>query len=143
HGLFERIVTQPPDFTRSEWKASSDFRDICRKALAKEPRERYQSAQELAVDLQRFANGEILKYTTPPGVIGWVWHWARQRRLALVAAAAVLLLVTVGSAYVARWWHDWMSKDLTGRLNDLTLLDGHNARAESVLAVPQLNHLLL
>jgi tetratricopeptide (TPR) repeat protein/predicted Ser/Thr protein kinase len=82
-----------------------DLETICLKCLAKDPRRRYNSAQELADDLRRFLDRQpILARPTPP----WerAWKWARRRPGAATAlvftAAAVLLAAVVGVYYNAR-----------------------------------------
>ena len=64
-------------------KISRSMATICEKCLRKNPRERYQSAQELAVELERFLRGEPIQ-AQPVSHLrrGWVWC----RDIPLVAA---------------------------------------------------------
>ncbi len=72
-----------------------DLETICLKCLQKEPKKRYESAQDLADDLDRYRSGNTIKARRTP-----VWErgckWAR-RRPGKAMAAAVGLLLLVGS----------------------------------------------
>jgi serine/threonine protein kinase len=78
-----------------------DLEAICLKALQLDPKDRYQTAQEMGADLDRFLAGEPT-LARPPGVL---------RRLALLArrqslvAAALLALVVGLAAGVVFWGH--------------------------------------
>ena len=68
-----------------------ELRDILDKALAKDPRERYQHAGDLALDLARFLR-------RPPAAPGTASAVRRQHWLPWIAAAALLLMLPVA------WW---------------------------------------
>jgi WD40 repeat protein len=89
--LDERQADIPPDLLT-----------IVHRAMARDPRERYPSARELADDLRRFQTGQLVTshtYSTWELVKRWVYR----RRLA-VAASTVLLaaLAVVGVASIRR-----------------------------------------
>lgn len=72
-----------------------DLQTICLKCLEKESKRRYQTAQELADDLQAFLDGRAIA-ARPVGSMGQAWRWARRKPwvAGLGSAAALLLLVT-------------------------------------------------
>src|SRR5262249_35837844 len=74
----------------------TELETVVLKALRKEPSERYQTAQELADDLQRFLdNRPILARRPTP--LELVRKWGRRHPSVVVAAVVVLVLLAVGS----------------------------------------------
>jgi len=76
---------------------------ICLKCLAREPQWRYQTATELAEDLQRFLNGmPILAKPTPPWMRLLLWA----RRKPAVASSLVIVIATllIGSIVSTMLW---------------------------------------
>ena len=71
-----------------------DLETICAKAMAKDAPRRYQSAQAMAEDIQRFLDGKPV-LARPVGALGKTWRWARRHR-ALSAALAAVVLLTLG-----------------------------------------------
>ncbi len=74
----------------------ADLVAIADKAMAHDPAGRYATAGALAVDLERFATGQLVSaHVYSPGQL--LRRWARRHRAALaVAAAAALTLAAVG-----------------------------------------------
>jgi serine/threonine protein kinase len=89
----------PP--TRLQPKVPRDLETICLKCLAKEPRRRYGTAEDLAEDLRRFQAGEPVRARPTPA-----WErglkWAK-RRPALAALLAVTGLAAVGCSSWSSW----------------------------------------
>lgn len=115
--------TTPEKLTR---QLRGHLDDIVVKALAKEPAERYQTAQALTTDLRRYLDHEAIHFrpTTPderPRTWTWTWtrawawaracawSWASRHRIlaGLGAAAAVLLTAGVLTWFAAEKDYFW------------------------------------
>jgi serine/threonine-protein kinase len=83
--VINREPTLPRHFDR---RIPSEVQLICLKCLAKSPRDRYASADELAEDLEHFLKGEALT-AKPPNIGRRLQRWTR-REPALVSRLAVL-----------------------------------------------------
>ncbi|HVY62548.1 MAG TPA: protein kinase, partial [Planctomycetota bacterium] len=90
--LYNRILYEDPEPPRRLVPAiPKDVQTVCLKALEKRPRDRYQSAGDLARDLERASRGEPI-LARPPGRLERVWRAAsRHRTIVLVAATALLV----------------------------------------------------
>ena len=95
---------EPVAPSRFQPRLPRDLETICLKCLDKDPARRYQSAQLLADDLDRWLQGKpILARRTP-----WpskLWRWSRRNpgwAAAVLLAAATLLALAIGGPLVAR-----------------------------------------
>ncbi|MBO9717730.1 MAG: protein kinase, partial [Pseudoxanthomonas sp.] len=82
----------------------ADLEAICLKCLAREPGERYPSAQALADDLHRFLEGQpvsVRPLSAPQRLLRWT---RREPKLAISASAAALALLTGILATSLQWW---------------------------------------
>ena len=73
-----------------------DLETICLKALAKEPLRRYQTAGDLAADLNRWLNDEPI-VARRVGRVQRTWKWCRRKPVIAGLSAAVVLIVLIGS----------------------------------------------
>ncbi|HWB06642.1 MAG TPA: serine/threonine-protein kinase [Verrucomicrobiales bacterium] len=72
---------------------SRDLGTICTKAMSKDMHRRYQTAQEMADDVQRFIDGKPV-LARPLGSLGRAWRWARRHRVVAASLVIVVLALT-------------------------------------------------
>src|SRR5262249_33064507 len=88
---------EPPALRRVQPSVPGDLETICLKAMAKEPKGRYASAQALADDLHRFLAGEPI-LARPAPLPARAVRWVRRHRVVAAILAASLLSLCVGLA---------------------------------------------
>ncbi|NOX53219.1 MAG: protein kinase, partial [Planctomycetes bacterium] len=95
-GLIRRIThEEPPPPRRWNPDVPRDLETIVLKAMSREPTHRYQTAAELADDLQRFLNDEPIR-ARRISPVERLWRWCRRNRaLAAASGSAILLLILV------------------------------------------------
>src|SRR5262245_57509883 len=72
-----------------------DLETICLKCLEKEPGRRYQTAEEVVEELERFLSDEPI-LARPISRVGQAWRWCRRKpAIAALATATILLLLAV------------------------------------------------
>lgn len=77
-----------------------DLEIICLKAMSKAPSRRYQSAREMADDLQRFLQGQPI-LARPMGYVERVLRWCRRYPLAVSLLVAVIIGSVAGMSYLS------------------------------------------
>src|SRR5262249_45335161 len=94
-----------------------DLETICLRCLQKDARKRYEDCGALAEDIRRFLDGEPIR-ARPISSAERLWRWClRNRRVAALAAAVVLLMVaTSATALIAAVLVDRKNRDLEGAL---------------------------
>ena len=99
--LLRQIAFDEPRPPRKLNKAiPADLETILVKAMAKEPAERYATAQEFADDLRRFLDVKPIRARRPT-VLQRAAKWARRHTPLVWSAAALLVMATVGSLIAA------------------------------------------
>jgi serine/threonine protein kinase/Flp pilus assembly protein TadD len=105
--MLVQLAYQEPRLPRSVNRAVPlELETIVLKAMAKNPDERYATAQELTEDLRRFLDDQPIKARRPTLAQRW-WKWARRHR-ALVRAVAAAAIMSVAALVVALWlvWNE-------------------------------------
>jgi WD40 repeat protein len=91
--LLSQVLAAPPlSLEARQPGVPSDLATIVRKAMARDPRERYPTARELAEDLRRFQTGQLISarhYSTGTLLV----RWFMRHRLAAVLVASVLMVL--------------------------------------------------
>lgn len=91
----------PPDIQAIEPQVPAELATIVRTAMARDPAQRYTSAQEMARELRRFQAGQWVtahRYSPTELLI----LWARRHRTPLLAAGATIALVSIAVVVSAR-----------------------------------------
>src|SRR5262249_27207053 len=105
--LLRRIaVDEPVPLRRVDPAIPRELEPIVAKAMAKDPRNRYANALDLADDLTRFlADRPIL--ARPPSLPDRLTKWSRRHRGLVASAAALLAIAVVGlSASTVLIWRE-------------------------------------
>jgi WD40 repeat protein len=132
------LVEPPPDLEARERDVPRELVAIVKKAMAREPRDRYPTAQELAHDLRRFQTGQIVGAHT--------YSWAeRARRIArryraalMVAVAAFVVLLSAAVAFVQRVREERDRAEQDRDRVELGRVEVESARREAVERADQL-----
>lgn len=93
----------PPRLQQLDPRIPRDLQTIIEKSIAKEPNQRYQTANEFADDLRAF-NGGLPIRARRVGSLERMLSWSRRNRALSAALSAVvcsLILVMIGSIYAA------------------------------------------
>jgi tRNA A-37 threonylcarbamoyl transferase component Bud32 len=96
--LPQKVIHDPPPSPRRLNRfVPRDLETICLKCLEKDPRNRYQTAGELAGDLRRYSDNEPIS-ARPIGPFGRTLRWSQRRPgvAALVATTLGLVLLLLG-----------------------------------------------
>ena len=87
------VVDMPPVSPRRlNPLVDADLATICLKCLEKKPSDRYEDAEDLARELERWSQGLPI-LARPVGVIGTLWRWSRRRPAVSTLSGALALAV--------------------------------------------------
>ena len=103
--LMERVRhAEPPRPRKIDPRIPRDLETIVLKALAKEPAQRYASAEQMAEDLGRFLADRPIR-ARRASFVEHGWRWCRRNPLlsGLTSAVVVLLLVLTVGSLIANW----------------------------------------
>lgn len=101
--ILNAVLTREPTAPRSlRAEIPRDLETIVLTCLAKDPAERYPSAQALAEDLARFASGRPIE-ARPATVLDRAWKWVGRNRAVAGAAALGVLALTLGPLGATAW----------------------------------------
>ena len=90
-------TVDPPTLRSIRDDVPVDLETVVHKAMSKERDDRYETAEQLAQDLQRFLDGRPT-IARPPTVLDRVTKWSRRHRKAVTIGTCVSLLLAVGFA---------------------------------------------
>ena len=114
--LIEQIKTEEPPRPRSvDARIPRDLETIVLKAIEKDPKARYQSAEAMAEDLRRFLADEPIRARQVSAAERY-WRWARRNPVIAVLGGvltAVLVAATVGSMLAASYFRDSCRKRIS------------------------------
>jgi hypothetical protein len=81
----------------------NDLATICLKCLEKEPTRRYQTAQELADELDRFLQDEPIR-ARPASRLENAWRWCRREPALAILGASLVLVFALGFSGTVWGW---------------------------------------
>jgi WD40 repeat protein/tRNA A-37 threonylcarbamoyl transferase component Bud32 len=116
-----------------------DLESICLKCLEKDPAKRYDSAEELARDLERWQEGKPV-HARPVRRVDRAWRWCKRNRLVTGLSAILVAILTLAAAgLLASNISLWNEKEATrkalmlanerDRVNRLNLYVAHISQA--------------
>jgi serine/threonine protein kinase len=123
--LHQVLHDEPPSPRRFNQGVPRDLESICLKAIAKEPRRRYATADAMGNDLRRWLLGESI-IARPTGVVERAWQQVLRRR-ALLCIGVLMGCLLAGSVYLARQ-HDQASVDAEQHQRELQGIREKTAR---------------
>lgn len=94
--LAKVLTAHPAEVSEFDPRIPMDLAAICRKAMARDPESRYQTAKDLAEEVQRFLSGALVHaHAYQPSELLWRFM-KRYRAIVTTACVGILTLVAVG-----------------------------------------------
>jgi len=90
------LETQPRQLRLYNAKVDRDLETICLKCLEKEPARRYATAEAVAEEIERFLRREPIQ-SRRSSRLERVWRWGKRKPLVTSLAAALVVVVAIGS----------------------------------------------
>lgn len=97
--VVRRMPVSPRDLNPA---VPRDIETVCLKCLAKDPRQRYFSAEALASDLGRFLEGRPVA-ARPAGPARRLWRWCLRNPSIAALSATVILCLVAGITFTTRY----------------------------------------
>ena len=108
--LLQVLDEEPRPLRQLDEHVPRDLETICLKAMAKQPSRRYQTADELADDLDRFLRGEPIA-ARPVGYIEKLHRWSARYPFAVALFAAIVISSLAGFLYL-RSLNSWIVREM-------------------------------
>src|SRR5262249_3315113 len=128
--LIKQVMSaEPARLKKVNPQVPRDLETIVHKAIDRDPARRYQTAFDLAADLQRFLDDEPIKARRQT-TVEIVWRWARHHRSVASLLAVVMLLlmaITAGSVVAAAYFRE-QEKDQRALVQEKAALAERNRR---------------
>lgn len=124
--LPKSLLSLKPDIPR-------DLVSICMKCMAIRPRDRYQSAESLRTDLERFLDGRPT-IARPLPLHEQIWRWARREKLlsSLVSTVLVSALLITAVLWQAKSESDQKNQQLSAAFNALRVESDESKRLREI-----------
>jgi len=111
--------TEPPPLRQIKSSIPRELETICLKCLAKEPGGRYETAEALARDIERWLAGKPIN-AKPVGLLGQQWLWIKRNPVVSTLCAILLLSILAGTVGIVREW----------RLSERNRIHADNSRGQ-------------
>ena len=101
--VHQLLHVEPPPLRKLDHQLSRDLATIVTKAIDKEPGRRYQTADELALDLQRFLEDRPVQ-ARPSGALERTWRWCKRNPALATLTTSFFAALILGLIGVTWQW---------------------------------------
>lgn len=126
------LNVDPVSPVRLQSGISRDLETICLKCLEKDPAQRYESAEALADDLQRYQEGAPIK-ARPVGPLERSWRWCK-RNSALAVLMLLVMLSLLTGAGVSTYFFFQAKEEARAQRTQRNIADRAAARSKAFAA---------